>query len=80
MSLVADGSVVVCTGYNRGAADPMLHMRKTALRWSPGGSEWASLPDLPVERRLPACVSLPDGRTLAIGGYAAVGGQRQVVA
>jgi hypothetical protein len=44
-------------------------MSKTMLRWSPGGSEWASLPDLPEKRQAPACVSLPDGRTLVIGGW-----------
>ena len=68
MNLVVDGSVVVCCGFNAGAADQMHHLMKTALRWSPGGSEWVSLPDLPEEREAPACVSLPDGRTLVIGG------------
>ena len=71
MSLAADGSVVVCGGCNHGAADPMHHLLKTAVRWSPGGSEWASLPDLPEERQAPACVSLPDGRTMVIGGVVA---------
>ena len=39
MSLAADGSVLVCTGYNHGAADPMLHLIETAVRWSSGGNE-----------------------------------------
>ena len=80
MSLAADGSVVVCSGWNGGGDDPMTHLLETAVRWSPGGREWASLPDLPEKRQLPASVSLPDGRTLAIGGYTDVGGQLQVVA
>ena len=74
MSLAADGSVVVCGGCNHGAADPMHHLLKTAVRWSPGGSEWASLPDLPGMCQGPgltACVSLPDGRTMVIGVAAA---------
>ena len=71
MSLAADGgdSVMVFCGYNHGVADPMHHLMKTALRWSPGGSEWASLPDLPEERQGAVSVGLPDGRTLVIGGF-----------
>ena len=46
----------------------MEHLDKTALRWLPGKSEWASLPDLPEERQGAVSVSLLDGRTLAIGG------------
>ena len=71
--------MVVCCGYNFGAADEMLHLAKTALRWSPGGSEWVSLPDLPEKRPGLACVSLPDGQTLAIGGVV-TGQQQQAVA
>ena len=67
----ADGSVVLCCGYNKGAADQMKHLFKTAMWWSPGGSEWTSLPDLPEKRQHPAVVSLPDGRTMIIGGVAA---------
>jgi hypothetical protein len=78
LSLAADRSVVVCSGFNRGAADPMDHLFGTALRWSPGGSEWASLVDLPERHQAPASVSLPDGRTLVIGGL--VAGQQQAVA
>ena len=70
-NFAADGSVMMCSGYNHGGADPMQHLLKTALRWSPGGSEWASLPDLPEQRIAPACVSLPDSRTLSIGGRVA---------
>ena len=76
VSLAADGSVVVCAGFNRGAANEMKHLMKTASRWSHTGSEWASLPDLQKKRQYSASAGLPDGRTLAIGGYAA----RQVVA
>lgn len=35
----------------------------------PGRSEWAPLPELPAERDAAASVSLPDGRTLLIGGW-----------
>ena len=58
VSLAADGPVVVCCGYNQGAAADMDHLMQTALRWLPGESEWVSLPDLPEERYAAACVSV----------------------
>ena len=49
--------------------DEGLHLAKTALQWVPGSTEWVALPDLPGNRLLAASVSLPDGRTMLIGGY-----------
>jgi hypothetical protein len=63
-----DGRVVVCSGYNHGGADPMHHLRSTALQWLPGTGAWSALPDLPAGRFAAVSVALPDGRTMLIGG------------
>eukprot|EP01046_Picozoa_sp_COSAG06_P010397 COSAG06_NODE_567_length_14186_cov_3.587918_4_plen_479_part_00 len=79
VSCCAGGRVVVCCGYNEGGADMMLHLMSTALQWLPGTGAWSALPDLPAKRRHHAAtigtasVSLPDGRTMLIGGMS--GGQ-----
>jgi hypothetical protein len=73
VSCCAGGRVVVCGGYNCGGADMMLHLISTALQWLPGTGTWSALPGLPGERNGAASVSLPDGRTMLIGGQS--GGQ-----
>jgi hypothetical protein len=73
VSCRADGRVVVCSGWNVGGADTMLRLRGTALQWLPGTGAWSALPDLPAKRHGMGSVSLPDGRTMLIGGQS--GGQ-----
>jgi hypothetical protein len=63
--------VVVCGGFNDGGADPMYHLRSTALQWLPGTGAWSALPDLPAGRIGAASVVLADGRTMLIGGGSA---------
>jgi hypothetical protein len=69
VSCRADGGVVVCSGYNWGGANPMDHLRSTALQWLPGTCTWSALPDLPAGRTGAASLRLPDGRTMLIGGF-----------
>jgi N-acetylneuraminic acid mutarotase len=64
----ADGRVVVCGGWNHGAADEMANLASTALQWLPGTGAWSALPGLPAGRISAASVRLPDGRTMLIGG------------
>jgi hypothetical protein len=69
VSCSADGRVVVCSGYNHGGDDMVLHLMSTALQWLPGTGTWSALPGLPGERNGAASVELPDGRTMLIGGF-----------
>jgi hypothetical protein len=71
VSCCVDGGVVVCCGYNYGGADPMDHLSSTALQWLPGTGAWSALPGLPAWRVSAACVGLPNGRTMLIGGASA---------
>eukprot|EP01045_Picozoa_sp_COSAG04_P025407 COSAG04_NODE_3330_length_2923_cov_5.249646_3_plen_205_part_01 len=62
------GRTVVAGGYNRDAADPMRHLKKTALQWVRGAQAWTPLPELAEGRFGAAAVALPDGRAMVIGG------------
>eukprot|EP01047_Picozoa_sp_COSAG01_P019959 COSAG01_NODE_1125_length_11596_cov_8.205532_2_plen_542_part_00 len=61
------GRIVVVGGYgheNSGQRENQL--RKTALRWVPGASSWAPLPDVDVELKGPTAAALPDGRVMVV--------------
>ena len=63
-----DGRIVVSGGYDEAPdrAEPLR--RRSVVEWLPGTVNWSQLPDLPEGRTSAATVSLPDGRTLCIGG------------